>query len=128
MKFGTFVRLKKAEDAFSMFSELREDGFDCCHLVYKPDVYTKEDAEIIRDAAEKSGLEISALFAGYKDNYTKWNLSTDFEDAGINSLKYGEERIKYLKEAAVFCGQLGVKNFLIQIYALEGARGCRVFK
>ena len=113
MNYGTFLRLSAPENAEKEFSALAERGFDCCHLVYKPEKYTSEAAELIKAAAEKSGVEISALFAGFKDSHTKWNISTDYEDAGINSKKYGKERIEYLKSATEFCTFIGTKNILI---------------
>lgn len=113
MKYGTFLRLKQAINAKEEFEKLADLGFNCCHLVFKPEVYTKEDAEIIKNAAQQNGIEISALFAGFKDNFTKWNLYSDFNDAGINSINYGKERIKYLHEAATFCSYVGTKNMLI---------------
>lgn len=113
MKFGTILRLADVSEADAGFAALREDGFDCCHLVFKPPVYKKEDADLISDAAKKNKIEISALFAGYRDSKTKWNLSSDFKDAGINSLAYGAQRIEYVKSAAEFCSWLGVSDMLI---------------
>lgn len=113
MNYGTFLRLSAIEKAESDFLALADRGFDCCHLVYKPEKYTSEDAEIIKNASRKSGVEISALFAGFRDSYTKWNISTDYLDAGINSKKYGAERIEYLKSAAEFCSLIGTENILI---------------
>ncbi len=113
MKFGTILRLGEPSLASSQFGKLKKAGYNCCHLVYKPDVYNKNDAEIIYSSANEQGIEISTFFAGYKDTFTKWNLYSDFEDAGINSKKYGRERIEYVKQAAVFCKDLGTKNVLI---------------
>ena len=113
MNYGTFLRLSAPENAEKEFSALAQRGFDCCHLVYKPEKYTAEAAEQIKTAAEKNGIEISALFAGFRDTYTKWNISTDYEDAGINSKKYGKERIEYLKSAVEFCTLIGTHNILI---------------
>lgn len=113
MKFGTFFRLNKIEDVECGFENLKANAFTCCHFVYKPAQYTEADAEIVRTSAEKHGIEISALFAGFRDSYTKWNLDSDFEDAGINSAKYGKERIAYLKQAAQFCKWIGSENILI---------------
>lgn len=113
MNYGTFLRLDSPQNAQKEFSSLKSRGFDCCHLVYKPEIYTLSDAEIISDAAKQEGIEIAALFAGFRDTYTKWNISTDYEDAGINSKKYGTERIDYLKGAVEFCVYLKVENILI---------------
>lgn len=113
MRYGTFLRITDINDAENAFFDLKNRGFDCCHLVYKPEVYTKEAAEIILNASKKSGIKIEALFAGFRDTYTKWNISTDFLDAGINSKKYGAERIEYLKNAVGFCKLIKTENILI---------------
>lgn len=113
MKFGTFLRINDISDTENGFKNLKENSFSCCHLVYKPEKYTDEDAFTIKNAANKYGIEISALFAGFRDNYTKWNLYSDFNDAGINSKEYGKERIEYLKQAAGFCKKIGTENMLI---------------
>lgn len=113
MKYGTFLRIPDLENAQKAFFDLKERGFDCCHLVYKPEVYTKEAADIILSASNESGIKIEALFAGFRDDYTKWNISTDYLDAGINSKKYGAERIEYLKSAVDFCTWIKTENILI---------------
>lgn len=113
MKFGTLLRLSAPENAEKEFSALKDRGFDCCHLVYKPENYTEAAAEQIKSAARNSGVEIVTLFAGVRDTHTKWNILSDYEDAGINSPKYGKERIEYLKSAAEFCPLIGTKNILI---------------
>ncbi len=113
MKFGTFFRLKDIGEVELGFRNLKENGFSCCHFVYKPEQYTESDAALIKAAAERYGIEISALFAGFRDTHTRWNFSSDFLDAGINSPKYGKERIAYLKEAARFCTWVGTENMLI---------------
>ena len=113
MKFGTFFRLKEIGGVDLGFRNLKENGFSCCHFVYKPEKYTEADAETVRASAKRYGIEISALFAGFRDGFTKWNFSSDFLDAGINSRSYGKERIEYLKQAAHFCKWIGSKSILI---------------
>lgn len=113
MRYGTFLRIADISDAENAFFDLKNRGFDCCHLVYKPEEYTTEAAELILSLSEKSGIKIEALFAGFRDTFTKWNISTDYLDAGINSKKYGNERIEYLKKATDFCVKAKIKNILI---------------
>lgn len=113
MKFGTLLRLGSVDEAEKGFENLKTNGFSCCHLVYKPETYTQEAARRIASAAKESGIEISALFAGFRDSYTKWNLYSDFQDAGINSPAYGRQRMEYLKQAAVFSKEVGTENMLI---------------
>ena len=59
MKLGTLVRITNVNQAEEKFANLRQHGFSSCQLVYKPDVYTKEDADIVRAAADKHNIEIS---------------------------------------------------------------------
>ena len=113
MKCGILLRLSCPERAEEMFEWLRAEGYNCCQLVYKPEQYTEEAAAYVRRAVEKSGIEITSFFAGYRDTYTKWDLYSDFNDAGINSAAYGAARIDYLKQAAEFCGWIGVKQMLV---------------
>lgn len=113
MEYGTLLRLKNATDAEEAFKKLKSLGFSYCQLVYKPEKYTKEAAEIIKSAADKTGVSIVSLFAGYNDSHTKWDAFDDYKSAGINSKKYGKGRIKYIKSAALFAKDLGVNDILI---------------
>ena len=113
MEYGTLLRLKNATDAKKAFKKLKSLGFSYCQLVYKPEKYTKEAAEIIKSAADKTGVSIVSLFAGYNDSHTKWDAFDDYKSAGINSKKYGKGRIKYIKSAALFAKDLGVNDILI---------------
>jgi len=113
MRYGKIVRLAEAKDAYAHFTALRDSGFDGCQLVFKPEVYTDEDAELIRCAAKDAGIEIFTIFAGFRDSFTKWNIYSDYLDAGINSKKYGPDRVSYLKKTANFACRLGVKEILI---------------
>ncbi len=113
MRYGKIVRLAEAKDAYTQFSALAAAGFDGCQLVFKPEVYTDDDAELIRVAALDAGITVFTIFAGFRDNFTKWNIYSDYLDAGINSKKYGAERVAYLKKTANFARQLGVSDILI---------------
>lgn len=112
-EYGSLVRLKDANDAEASFEKLKELGFSYCQLVYKPKVYTADDAKIIREAAVKQNVRIVSLFAGYNDSYTKWDMYEDYKTAGINSKKYGKKRLAYIKAAAAFAKSIGVEDVLI---------------
>ena len=113
MKFGTLVRLKSIDESIHAFTKVKELGLESCQLVYKPEVYTSEDARCIKEAAEKSGIEISAFFAGYRDDYTAWDLKYDFRNAGLNSVAFGAERLKYLFGVLPFLQELCVSDMII---------------
>ena len=113
MKFGTLVRLKNIDECAEAFDKVKAMGLESCQLVYKPDNYTTEDARSIREAAERCGIEISAFFAGFRDGYTSWDLKYDFRNAGLNSVAFGAERLKYLLDALPFLNKLGVSDMIV---------------
>lgn len=113
MKYGQIVRLSSVSEAEDKLRSIKEDGFDLAQIVYKPETYTKADAEVIRAAADRAGITITAVFAGFRDSYTKWNIYSDYKDAGINSEEYGRGRVEYLKGAAGFVRDLGITDMLI---------------
>lgn len=113
MKFGTLVRLNNVADCKASFEKVKAMGLESCQLVYKPETYTLDDAKTIKEAAEKCGIEISAFFAGFRDNYTAWELKYDFRNAGLNSVMFGAERLKYLIGALPFLQELGVSDMII---------------
>ncbi len=113
MKFGTLVRLNNVADCTASFEKVKAMGLESCQLVYKPETYTLDDAKTIKEAAEKCGIEISAFFAGFRDNYTAWELKYDFRNAGLNSVMFGAERLKYLIGALPFLQELGVSDMII---------------
>ena len=113
MKYGKIVRIAAPSEAFDRFQAMRAEGFELCHLVYKPEKYMPEDAEVIKRAAEECGITIVAVFAGFRDSFTKWNIYSDYMDAGINSEEYGAQRVEYLREVARFVTDLGITDMLI---------------
>ena len=113
MKFGTLVRLQEVHESEKAFANLHEMGLESCQLVYKPQTYSVQDAAIIKENAAKYGVEISAFFAGFQDDYTKWELKYDFRNAGLNSASFGAERLRYLCGALPFVAALGVQDMVV---------------
>lgn len=118
MKYGTLVRIPETDDlaavAREKFAALTEMGMDACQLVYKPVVYKVEDADIIRAEADAAGIEISAQFCGYRDEFAQfWDTYFDYKIAGINNPKYGAERLNYLFSAIPFIKRLGITDMII---------------
>ncbi len=113
VKLGTLVRIENLSETEAKFSELEKYGFTSCQLVYKPEKYIPEDAQTIKNAAEKYGIEISAQFTGYYDNDTVWDNYEGFRTSGLGIEPYRESRLKYVKEAASFAKLLGVTDIVI---------------
>ena len=113
MKLGTFLRISDIKDAQSKFDNLKNSGFEACQLVYKPDIYKKEDAEIIKSAAQNSGIDISAMFCGYNDTDTIWDNYYGFMTAGLGVEAYRKSRIEYVKSAIEFANDVGIEDVII---------------
>ena len=98
MKLGTLVKLANITEAEEKFAKLKHYGFSSCQLVYKPAVYKKEDAEYIKEVADRNGIEISAQFCGYQrtvsigDNYYNYKTIET-----LNFILENEHSAKLLK-------------------------------
>ncbi|MBR5308298.1 MAG: sugar phosphate isomerase/epimerase [Clostridia bacterium] len=114
MKFGTMTFISAPSDCDEKFSRLRENGFDACQLVYKPEVYTDEAAKEIKSRAEYYGIDISAQFAGFRDAEIAW-YDTRYlaRTLGIAVPAYRLERMKYLKSAIEFASKAGIPDVVI---------------
>ena len=113
MKLGTLLRISNINDVETKFKTLRDNDFDACQIVYKPEVYTKEDAKIIKDAAAKYDIDISAQFCGYYDEDTVWDNYYGFLTAGLNVEAYRKGRVDYIKKAAEFAKEAGITDIVI---------------
>ncbi len=113
MKLGTLVVITKAEEVKEKFEFLRDKGIPSCQLIFKPEKYEISDAEMIKNLAEKNGIEISAMFIGYRDGACSWDMKFDFVTAGINSPLLGESRIMYILSAIPFVKTLGITDVII---------------
>ncbi len=113
MKLGTLLRITDINEADNKFAQLREYGFEACQLVYKPEKYTENAAQIIKNFAAKNGIDISAQFCGYYDNDTVWDNYFGFQTAGLNVEAYRKSRLDYLKEAAVFAHNAEITDIVI---------------
>ncbi len=113
MKLGTFVKITDLSQAEESFATLRKNGFSSCQLVYKPDVYKKEDADFIKAAADKYNIEISAQFCGYKRGPSPDDNYFNFLVEGLNVETMREERLSYALKAVEFASWLGVEDIII---------------
>ncbi len=113
MKLGILLRVTEINACEEKFKQLSEMGFAACQLVFKPAVYTKEDAQRIRLAADQYGVEITAQFCGYHDEDTVWDNYHGFYTSGLNVPIHRESRLNYLYQAADFVSWLGITDMVI---------------
>ena len=113
MKIGTLIRPKNVDDLDRVFTNLRENDIDACQLVYKPAVYTQEDAQKIREKAEEYGVEISAQFLGFRDPFVSWDTHYGHVTSGIANPTYRALRMQDLFDGMQFVSWLGLKDFIV---------------
>ena len=115
MKFGTLVRIGNVNSCDEKFKTLYDMGFTACQIVYKPETYKKEDAEIISASAQKNGIDISAMFCGFYDEETVWDNYEGYRTSGFSNEKRYRERIDYVKNGGTFASQMGVTDIVCHI-------------
>ncbi|MBR5508310.1 MAG: sugar phosphate isomerase/epimerase [Clostridia bacterium] len=113
MQLGTFLRINDISEADGKFKELAGYGFTSCQLVYKPETYKSEDARVIKDAAEKYAIDISAMFCGYKDMNMVWDNFYGYQLSGLNIEAFRMSRMEYIKSAANFANEAGIEDIII---------------
>ena len=113
MKFGTMVRVKDINCVQAQFQTLINEGLEACQLVYKPEVYTKEDAQIIVEAIKNTGIDVCSMFAGFRDTFIFWDGYHDYNISGINNPEFGKSRIEYIRAAVEFASWIGIKQVVI---------------
>ncbi len=117
MKYGVLARIPKygdlSENCEKAFARIEKAGLEACQLVYKPEKYRIEDADIIRESAARHNVDISAQFLGYYDTNSLWDEKFDFRLCGINSSFFGGDRINYLLSAIPFVKRIGITDVII---------------
>lgn len=97
MKLGTLLRIPEIEAADSCFSLIKKMGFPSAQLIYKPEIYKKEDAAKILELSKKYEVELSSQFAGFRQ--------------GMPTDRYSQ--MEYWKHAAEFISWLGIEDMVI---------------
>ncbi len=110
MKIGVCVNFNKIDDMLKKFKNLKAEGFDNCQLIsWKPELWTDENLEIIKNLTEENGITISAFWCGWEGPCV-WNFYDGQITLGLVPPEYRTMRIKNLCDGADFAHKLGVKN------------------
>lgn len=112
MKIGVFVGFQSVETLEEKFSTLRENGFDNCQLsCWTMEVINEENAVQVKALAEKYGITISAVWAGWTGPMV-WDFYEGPKTLGIVPEDLRELRIPQLKNASDFAKVLGVDDVI----------------
>lgn len=106
MKLGVIIMLNKnIEEEFKKLADL---GFTTCQLnCWTPELFTDENAERVNAAAEKYGVEVSALWCGWRGPKV-WNFYEGPLTLGLIPAEYRAMRTDDLKKGADFAVKINV--------------------
>lgn len=110
MKIGVCVNFDEIDVMSRKFKDLKSEGFDNCQLIsWKPELWTDENSEIIKNLTEENGITVSAFWCGWEGPCV-WNFYDGQLTLGLVPPEYRVMRIKNLCDGADFARKLGVKN------------------
>jgi len=114
-KIGVHINYNKDTDIMAEIAKAQELKLDCCQLcIWDMSLYTDEHAKKIKDAIEKTGFEISALWAGWSGP-CEWNFTYGPTTIGLVPPAYRGMRLAELKKASEFAEKIGVKQVVTHV-------------
>jgi sugar phosphate isomerase/epimerase len=97
------------------FSRIKELGFDTCQIgCWNSAIYTQKNAIELKEKAEKSNIEITALWVGWPGPAV-WNFFEGPLTLGLVPLEYRYIRTEVLKKASEFAKILNVQNIITHV-------------
>lgn len=110
MQIGVCVHFNEMDVMSKKYKELKSEGFDNCQLIsWKPELWSDENAEILKNLTEENGITISAFWCGWEGPCV-WDFYDGQITLGLVPPEYRAMRMKNLCDGADFAHKLGVKN------------------
>jgi len=110
MKVGLCVNFNGMEAMEEKLQSLRAENFSSCQLLaWRPDLWTDENAVILRELFAKYEVEISAFWCGW-EGPAVWNFYEGPTTLGLVPAEYRQMRVKNLIDGADFAKKLGVTD------------------
>jgi len=105
LDLGLVVGLAHGPDA--ALEKVRRFGLPTCQLVcWDPRRYSRSNARAVREASARTGVRVSALWAGYRGPLV-WNLVRGPETIGLPPERWREARVRALRKGAEFAREIG---------------------
>lgn len=110
MKIGCCVIMENMDEMSKKFKDLRKNSFDSCQLIcWHPELFTPENAAIIRALIEENGVTVSAFWCGW-GGPTVWDFYDGQITLGLVPPEYREMRVEQLCKGGDFAKELGVTD------------------
>jgi sugar phosphate isomerase/epimerase len=114
-KIGAFIGYNSDTNVMAEFRKAADMGLECCQLGgWDINSYTDEGAEKIKAASAETGIEITALWAGWSGP-KEWNFYGGPATLGIVPQAYREIRLRELYAGADFAYKLGVTDIITHV-------------
>ena len=114
-KIGVLINLRADTDLKAKFAEAKEMGIESCQLsMWNTALYTDGTAEMINSAVKETGIEVSALWAGWSGP-SEWNFSYGPATIGLVPAAYRGMRLQELLRGSEFAEKIGVKDIITHV-------------
>lgn len=115
MHIGVIIPFQSEKDLIERFRQAKELSLESCQLsMWDPRQYTDNAAHAVRTAVEKTGLLISALWAGWSGP-KEWNFTGGPSTLGLVPESYRGIRLQELLEASTFASKIGVTDVITHV-------------
>lgn len=115
MKIGVIISYRQGTNLAEHFQQARDLGLVGCQLnIWDSSLYTDEQAQIVLQAAAQTGLEITALWAGWSGP-KEWNFTGGPATLGLVPTAYRGIRLQELLDASVFAEKIGVSDVITHV-------------
>lgn len=115
MKIGALIEISRNASIEGEFRRLQEMELNCCQVLFwDTTMYTQAVADEMKAAANKYGIEITALWAGWAGPQD-WGFTYGPETIGLVPSTYRESRLKELYAASDFLQMLGITDMITHV-------------
>jgi sugar phosphate isomerase/epimerase len=115
MNIGVLISMQADTDLVDQFAKAREMALDSCQLcIWDASLYTEERAMLVNDAVRRTGLVISALWAGWSGP-KEWNFTGGPLTLGLVPQAYRGKRLEELLAASVFAARINVSDVITHV-------------
>ncbi len=112
MKIGICVNFTDIESMSKKLKDVRDNGFETCQLLcWRPDLWTKENADTLNALLAQHGVTPSAFWCGW-EGPTVWDFYDGQLTLGLVPPEFRATRIKNLCDGADFAKLLGITDVI----------------
>ena len=115
MKIGVLIHYHTNERLEAQLRAIPTYGMDCCQIAcWDPSLYTAENAAALKKMIAGSGVEVTALWAGWTGP-AEWNFTQGPHTLGLVPAAYRYARLVELMRASDFAEQIGVDTVVTHV-------------